>query len=861
MKFLDNFQFYDLPFITNGVRLPEFKPSEKQYERIGLLSTASNRDFFAELCRKGYREKILNKIPKEQQKIYADRVKEELQVIEELGFIDYILMVWDICDFCHINNIPMGPGRGSVSSSLICYLIGITKVDAIKYGTFFTRFLSKTRAKYRIIDGIKYIDGGLAPDIDQDICYYRREEVLQYLNEKYPDRTCKLLTTGTLTSKILIRDVLKILEDANEEEANYASELIEKIHGVPQELKDALGDDETKENKRFKDWAKNHIETCKVAMSLSGLNRSFGQHASAVLISYDKMNEIMPMQLSTTQDIISGFDMYTAQELCLKFDELGLKTLSIIEAVSKKVNVNMDDVDYNDPCIYKFLENPEYLYGVFQFESRSQGEIVKKIKPKTFKQIVDALAISRPGANSFLGQYIDYVHRNIYKEIHPLIDPIMKETGGVCLFQETLLKMLNVLGMELDDCEGLRKAIGKKLPEKVKEYKEKIYKICEVNKHPVEVADLIWKIAEDSAGYQFNLAHSIAYAMITAQTIYLKVKYPLEFYLECLKMTKHEQDTLACINSVQNEMKAQGLKLLPPNILESEEDYCIKNGTILTGLKAIKGVSDKIINKLRLYKKQNSNKFEVFESAIAAHLPINVMRALIMSGCIDSGGITRSKLVLEMELYNLLTDKEKLLVHNLVANYNNDLIKFIKICAEELKDEKNKPFIKTTRFETIKKKFTPFKEKYIKNTKFEDLCAYIMENEYIGFSYSTTLKTIYSKFCNDLCTLSEVSGELDNSKVRCAVQVEKVEKRISREKKTQYLRIAVKDETGNSTAMLFGANRIEQSKMFNGKELEEGDIIIINSTKKDNAMFIETLSIQENPIIIRASQLKKEVEI
>lgn len=751
--------------------------------------------------------------------------------------------------------------HNSASGSMISYLIDITKIDPIKYGLFFERFLSKTRAKHKIIDGIKYIDGSLAPDVDLDLDYQKRDKVIDYLNNKYPNRTCKLLTIGTLTSKILIKDVLKKYEEATEDEANYVSELIEKIHGIPQELKDALGNNPEKENKKLKNWAKNHKDVCEIAMGLSGLNRSFGQHASALLISHDPVEEIMPLQLSSKNEIVSGFDMYAAQELSLKFDLLGLKTLTIINEVAKRVGIKLSNIDINDQCIYDFLQNPEFLYGIFQFESDAQGEIVKKIKPKNFNQIAHSLAISRPGASLFLGQYLDYVHRGILKPIHPLIDCVTKETGNVVLFQEELLKILNNLGMQLDDCEQLRRAVGKKDPQKIQEYKEKIYKICEKNNHPKEVANLVWEIADKSSGYSFNASHAYAYATITCETIYLKVKYPLEFYLECLKMAKNEQEPLQCINKIQSEMKAQGFKLLPPNILESEEDYSIKNNTILTGLKAIKSVSDKTIEKLRLYKKQNSNKFEIFESANAAKLPINVMRALIMSGCIDAGVISRSKLILEMELYNILTDKEKELVHKYSSQYGLDLTKMIKAFAEELKNDKNKPLIKASRFETIKRDFAPFKQKYIENTKYEELCSYIMENEYLGFSYTTTLKNIYSKQCVDLKNLAKIKTELNNIKIRCAAQVVKVDKRLSKEKKTPYLKIEIKDETDNMIALLFTENRIVQSEKFNGKKIEKDDLVIINGTKKDSAIFIDSISIQDNPVIFRLSQIKKQNDI
>ena len=865
MSFYDKFSTLNIPALENGVRLPEFKPSDEQFAKAKVPNTTNSKDFIRELCRIGFKEKVKNNVPKEQHKLYIDRVKEELDVIEQLGFIDYILMVWDICDFCAKAGIPTGPGRGSVSSSLVCYLIGITKVDSIKYGTFFTRFLSKSRAKYKMIDGVKYIDGSLAPDIDQDIDFLRRQEVIDYLQIKYPNRTCKLLTTQTLSSKILIKEVLKKYEEANEEQANYASGLMEKIHGIPQEIKDALSDDKEKENEKFKEWAKDHKETIEIALKLSGLQKSMGIHASALAISFDPINELIPMQLTAPDaetkemQVVTAYDMYSAQEICLKFDLLGLKTVSLIDDACKQLNIKAADIDINHPSIYQFLQGNRGFHGIFQFESHSQGEVGRKIRPQKFKHIVDALAISRPGASSFLTQYLDYIHRDNYKTIHPLIDETLKETGGVALFQEQLLKMINALGMELDDCEGLRKAIGKKLPEKIKEYKEKIYSICDKNNHPKEVADLIWKIAEDSGGYSFNLSHSVAYSMITAQTAYLKANHPKEFFLACLHIAKEDSKKIEKIGVISSEMAEYGLKMLPPDLVVSELDFKIENDGIRYGLSFIKGVSDKTIDKLQKFRSdKKTNKFEVFESMKQAGLNVGVGSSLIQAGCMTEFSKSRSRLVLELQSWNILSPAERKLAMGMGEKFNYDLLNLVLFLSKNNND-KGKPYIKPSRFETFKKKYDQYKVIYLQNSKNEQFANWFYEKTVLGFSYSSTLKSVFDAHVYNLRNIASIKSEVPDMKIAGIAVVKKCYQGKSKAGNA-YAKIDIEDETGEYSSKIFN-QKLQLCKEVNGGLPEDGDIIIYKGTTKEGCIFLDECIVQNSKIYMKLRDIKEDIEI
>lgn len=857
MNFTEQFQKYNLPILTNGVKLPIFIPTTGQFKEYNNGNKCSNYELLNILCQKGLEKRVLNKVNKDKLPEYNERLKYELKAIEEMGFTDYILMIWDICEFGDKNNIPRGPGRGSVCGSLLCYLIGITEIDAVLHETMFARFLNKARTKVKIIDGIKYIDGSLACDIDQDQCYFRRGEIISYINNRYEGKTSKLLSTSTLSSKILIKDVSKGYGNFTEDEANHVSNLLEKQYGIPQSIKEAL-----EKNEEFKEWAKNNVEICNISLKLSNLMRGFGQHASAILISADKIRDIIPLQLSNTKEVISGYDMYSAQELSLKIDELGLKTVSHINACCKLIGITPQDIDINHLSIYEYLQNFEYPHGIFQFESDAQGQIAKKIRCKNLDQITDALSISRPGASNFLGQYLDYIHDGKYNNIHPLIDQVLKSTGGVCLFQEQFLKMLNVLGMELESCELIRRAIGKKDAKAIQDSKEKLYKLCADNNHPIKVADLIWSIAENSIGYQFNKSHSCAYAFLVAQTVYLKANYPKEFFLTLLQMSNEESDKHEIIATIKKEMDTLGIKLKSPHILHSGIDYKIYNGDIIMGLSSVKNISEKAILHLKDFQNQYSSKLDVFRAADLCKLNAAVMSSLILVGSLDDVLTeSRAKTVAEYNIWRLLKQREKDWATKLGPEYNYNLIEIVKALNEKVCGDNGKFIIKDSRRGTIRKDFAVFLEQYNFNKRHEQLANWYFERALLGFSYSTNLYDIYKSKVDNLTTLNEINTGLEDEKVKFVAEVTE-SKAATSKNGNPYLKLMVKDHTNSSKVMIFGgkSNKLDQCKeMNNGRFPGEGAIIIVEGTKKDgNCIFADKITAQNIEVFLKISQLPKD---
>ena len=875
MSTLSSIQPYSkLPF--SGVLLPEITISKSLREAAGASETCSNAEFLKQLCRQGFKIKC-STLTGEKRKEYGDRVKMELETIEELGFVAYILLVWDICRFADEKGIPRGIGRGSVGGSLVSYLIDITGLDPIENGLFFSRFLSKARAKKVVVDGVTYIDGSLVPDIDCDFSYYRRGEIIEYINTRYPGQTSKLLTTTTFTSKILIKDVLKIFEGVDEETAKAASDLIDKKHGVPIELEDGLYGDSKWKSGNTKDgsppdaklveWAADHEETLDIAMGLSGLNRAEGQHASAVLICHKPIADLMPLQLSSehdgVKDMVSGFDMYSAQEIIVKMDVLGLRTADVINEACKLIGIDWKKINVHDDSIYLALQDFRLRYGIFQLETYAQGGAAAKIKPKNFEQLTAVLAIARPQAFAYLDQYNKYVSEGVYNSVHPLIDDVLKPTGGVCLYQEQYLAMLVKIGMTAERAENARRVLGKKKVEEVPAVKAEIEEICKRNNHPPEIVDLLLKIAEESGGYGFNLSHAASYAMITAYTLFLKAKYPLQFYWALLRMSRHEANGHEVISQIEKEMRAQGFKLLPPQ-LDTSMDFSIEGtDSIRFALNMVRGISDKNQTKLESFIgaggiKSNANKFEAFQAIKNAGLHIGVVCSLIQAGCLSAHGSSRSRLVLECSTWNLLSDSEKSLCLTIGSkeSINWDVLNAIIYLRDNL-DERGKPLMKATRFQTIKKRYEGYKEIYELNRRNERLANFWYEKTVLGYSYSETLRGIFGEKLDGLVSVAQAREMKAGETVRLIGFVKEPESGKTKAGNKSF-RFTLSDETEEVRVMLFN-DKIGRMEECNGRLSVDGDILITRGkVMEGGTIFGDECGIQTSKIFMRLSELKDE---
>lgn len=847
-EFLSQFKELDIPL--HGVRLPSFDIDMKYKRGLGVSEDISNEDFLRALCEDGKKE-IWDNASEKSRAEYAQRLEYELKTIKDLGFIDYLLLVWDVINFCKESEIPTGLGRGSAAGSLVLYLIGVTKVDPLEHGLYFERFISKIRAKKSVVDGITYLDGSLMMDVDLDICYYNRQRVIEYLEQKFIGKTSKIITLNTLSGKLCIKECGKVAGGKTEQEMNKVSSLIPKVFGQIKDLKEAYAEQE-----EFKAWCDENEETYNIALKLKGLVKNKGVHPSAISLSFEKLNDCCPTELtSDKKSHVASYDMNWISIFNVKLDILGLRAVSVVDDVCKNVGIDMSDIDLKDQLIYDNLQHLRTPHGLFQIEAETNFRVCQKVKPKNLEELSAVLALARPGALNFVDQYAAYVEDETYNPIHPFFDEILTSTGGVALYQEQLMKMANKIGFTLDEAEMLRRIVGKKKVKEVRKWKRKIKNKIKENNLDSEIGDILWKVLEDSANYSFNKSHSISYAALAATTIYLKFKYPQQFFLSLLKMTRHEPDPISEISKIQREMYYFGIKLLPPHIIESDMDFKVEKNDIRFGLLSIKGISDKSIEKLANFKNHYSNKFEVFEGAKESGLTIGILSALIQAGTFEGFAMSRSKIVYEAQLWNILTKKEKKSVMMLAEKNNYDLVNIIKQVSSK-KDEKGKPLIKDSRLSTIKTKSEPYKQIYFKNKYSETFANWYYEKHLLGYTYNKNLRDIFSDKKDDLISLRQVEDSEADNRVSFIGTVDTKPYMGTSRNGNDYMRMFVEDETGSSKVMIFSRKLEECVVQNNGSPPEESNIVIVNGVKKDEVVFADRIAVQTNRIYTKLSELK-----
>jgi DNA polymerase-3 subunit alpha len=841
-------KFDNLDLGLHGVRLPEFSIESSTKRHLNLSEDVSNYDFLRALALNGFKDLKIDKNLPEYKK-YVDRAKYELETLKELGFIDYILLVWDVINFCKMHSIPVGLGRGSAAGSLILYLVGVTRIDPVKYNLYFERFISKIRAKKQVVDGITYLDGSLMCDVDLDICYYNRHKVLEYLETK--GKTSKILTLNTLSGKLLIKECGKIIGEKTEEEMTTISSLIPKVFGQVKDITTAYD-----EVSKFKEWCDENKEIYQIALKLRDLIKNKGVHPSGVLLSYDDLEKVCPTEFSSDKEPVSSFDMNWVSLFNIKLDILGLRSVSVVDDVCKNIGIKVQDIDLNDVSIYQNLQDLKSPHGLFQIEADTNFKVCQKVKPKNLEELSGVLALARPGALQFVDKYAKYTNTGDYEGIHPFFDDILKQTGGVALYQEQLMQMAHKIGFDLDEAEILRRIVGKKKIDEIKSWQKKIDAKIKQNKLPKEVGEILWKIMEDSANYSFNKSHSLAYAALAAVTIYLKFNYPQQFFLSLLKMSRNEPDPIGEISKIQKEMHEFDIQLLPPHIIKSAMDFSIEEKDIRFGLLSIKGISDKSIEKLNSFRNKYSNKFEIFQAAEEADLNIGVLSALIQAGALSGFNQSRSKIVLEAQLWNILTSKEKKYAISFAEKFDYDLIKIIKH-LNKFTDEKNHIVIKENRLKTIKNKYEPYLQIYNQNSKSESFANWYYEKKLLGYTYNKSLKEIFSEKRENLKYICDIIEEPVNSKIAYVGQIEDVFTGVSKnEKKTRYVRLKISDETASMNVLIFNDN-IENNKLLNNKPFEEGNIVIVKGLKKDDCIFGDLVAIQDQQIYMKLNDLKK----
>lgn len=620
-------------------------------------------EFLKKLCL----ENLPKKYPNYDQNI-INRMEYELKVIKDMGFSDYFLIVWDFINWAKSRGIPVGPGRGSVGGSLVAYLIGITNIDPLKYGLLFERFLNPGRKSL--------------PDIDTDFCQLRRDEVIEYITNRYgKTRVAHIGTFGTLKARAAIRDAARVLGYP----ASFG-DYIAKMIPFNYSIKEALNENKELQKEYYEN--KDVKKVINIAMEIEGVIRNQSVHAAGVVISSIDLDELTPL-IKQNDVIATAYDMSSIEKLGLvKMDFLGLRTLSVIDDTIKLIkkinNIDLDIYNLNleDKKVYELLGNGQTV-GVFQLESKGMQRLLKELKPSNIYEIISAIALYRPGPleSGLVKQFIQSKYdKSKIQYLHPDLEEILKETYGVIVYQEQIMQIaVKFANFTLAQADDLRKAMGKKKPEIMEKYKEIFIQGCIKNGYDEQLAKTLFDIIEKFAGYGFNKSHSAAYALITYITAYLKAHYPHEFLASLLKSVENNPDKLKVF---LNEAIELNIKVLPPDINKSEENFSVEiqdnEKYIRYGLLGIKGLGQAAINEI--ISKRSKKPFEdIYDFILRVNTQVinkKSLEVLILSGCFDSLHPNRLELYKNIDtILNLAKSKSNALFFSTNKSSNNKISK------------------------------------------------------------------------------------------------------------------------------------------------------------------------------------------
>lgn len=599
--------------------MPQYQPPENE----------TREKMLRRLCLEGVERCYPDGTPPE----FQERLETELGVIEKMGFVSYFLIVWDFIHYARENKIPVGPGRGSAAGSLVAFLLGITNIDPIRYGLIFERFLNPERISM--------------PDIDIDFCYDRRGEVISYVVRKYgAQNVAQIGTFGTMGAKAAIRDVGRVM-DVPYNEVDKIAKL------VPSELKITIQKAlETSPDLRDL-YEKNPIVTrvIDMAIKLEGCVRNVSTHAAGVVISEKPLTEYVPLSTGANGELATQYSMKPVEKLgLLKMDFLGLKTLTVIHNALRHVkenhgiDVNMDRIPMDDPKTFELL-NKANTIGVFQLESPGMRDLSRRIGLSQFEHIIALVALFRPGPMHMIDDFIKRKHGGKISYEHPMMEPILKDTYGIMLYQEQVMKVANEMaGYSLGQADNLRRAMGKKIPEEMEKQREIFVEGAVKNNVNKKTADKVFETMAYFAGYGFNKSHSAAYALIAYQTAYLKANYPKEFMAALLSSEINNTDKMV---QYIEECKQMGIQVLPPDINESKAGFSIVEDNIRFGLTAVKNVGRAPVENIIGGREKHGKYASLYD--FTEHLDTRivnrkVLESLIKCGAFDSLKMKRSQL-------------------------------------------------------------------------------------------------------------------------------------------------------------------------------------------------------------------------
>lgn len=658
--------------LENTIKISEecnydYKFHESKLPKFPLPEGADPYEYLKETCYKGlierydvfeclrnkelnYQDVNLIVDKSEKAKEYVDRLEYELGIIKQMGYVDYFLIVWDFIRFSNENGIPTGPGRGSAAGSIVAYTLGITKIDPIKYSLLFERFLNPERVSM--------------PDIDSDFCYERRQEVIDYVVDKYGvDNVSQIITFGTMAPRACIRDVGRAMNYPYAE-VDKISKMIPTMLGITIDKALELNP-ELKNEYDTNDRVRALID---VSKDLEGLPRHSSTHAAGVVIASKPLVEYVPLQ-KNEEMIVTQFGMTTLEELgLLKMDFLGLRTLTVMNDAVKMIkenqgiDIDLDKIDFEDKEVYKMLGEGKTA-GVFQLESAGMTSFMKELKPDSLEDIIAGISLYRPGPMSEIPRYVECKNNpDKVNYIAPELEDILDVTYGVMVYQEQVMEIVRKLGgYSMGRSDMVRRAMSKKKHKVMEEERKNfIYGItdengnvevpgCVRNGISEEAGNKIFDTMMDFASYAFNKSHAAAYAVVGYQTAYLMRYYPVETIAAMLN------SVMGTAEKVSNYIKfaeSQGIQVLPPDINESYSKFTVKGDSIRFGLAAIKNVGWNVVESIVKSRKEKG-KFTSLEDLIdkidLSAVNKRAIESLIKAGALDEFKVFRSRLLAVFE--------------------------------------------------------------------------------------------------------------------------------------------------------------------------------------------------------------------
>jgi len=700
-------------------------------------------------------------------KSYWDRLEYELDILKKMGYAGYFLIVADFIEYARRSNIPVGPGRGSAAGSLVAYALNITNIDPIEYGLLFERFLNPGRISM--------------PDIDIDFCMKRRDDVIRYVEEKYgKENVCQIITFGSMKARAVVRDVGRALDIPLKEVDRIAKLIPPSIHIT---LDEAIENEP--ELKRLSEEDESIARLLRISKKLEGLTRHVSTHASGVVIADKPLVEYLPLYKGSKNEIMTQFPMDRIEQLGLiKFDFLGLKTLTVIrhalDLIKEKrgIEIDIDNISLDDPAVYQLCCDGKTT-GVFQLESSGMKELMRRLQPREFRDLIALIALYRPGplGSNMVDDFIKRKHGQVEIDyFHPSLEPILKETYGIILYQEQIMKIAQVLsGYSMSEADELRKAIAKKKREILDQHKERFIKGAIENGADKELAEHLFDLIEKFGGYGFNKSHSTAYAMVAYQTAYLKAHYPLEFMTALLTQDMGNQD-----KTIKNiaECREMGIEILPPDINESQADFTIVGEKIRFGLAAVKNVGIKAVEAIIREREKNGPFKDLVDFCRRidnSKVNKKVIEGLIQCGAFDFTGISRSR------LFNGLDD----ILRTCNTSHSNHCQLFI--FGEQPKNE-----IQDIKIEL------PDSEEWDEKEKLR------REKEALGFYITGHPLEGYKEEIKRICTceIQKIYEIEDKREIRVAGMVENI--KVKRTKKGDKMaNIVLEDMTGSIEVLIF----------------------------------------------------------